>query len=382
MQLLKDLTHDSVLILRPDIAIYPHPDTLELVVDISGFRRFGLRPSEDTLHLLKSLLPLFDGINSYDDVVRRCCKHEVEEEYVIKAVEKLYEWGFLCDVKVPSLVSKGGGVPFMPQMSLFAQYSSRPGEIQERLANSSVVVAGVNHLGIFVVEALARSGVGEIRGFGNGTVSSAEIPFYGREAEGKLHHEVVGDIVKQASSWCKYKPFLSGSGKGGEWEKAFDGADFIFINLPVNEIDLSLLDVNKYCIQLQLPSLRFQADGSKTSIGPLVVPGNTACYRCMVEREKHYDYEKIDKTNINKPIVVPHSLPMGPLPHLMASAFSAAGYVVEYLAGLRSHTLINMEISIDYEQIQVNTTRILKLPRCPDCSRLVNVPEEKAINVL
>ena len=128
-------------------------------------------------------------------------------------------------------------------------------------------------------------------------------------------------------------------------------------------------EVNALAHDLRVPVLYCYVDGPDVQIGPLVYPGETACYSCFEvqdEGARHLRDEflifKDDLGHAQHPARI-----SGPAA-TMAAAW--ASLVVQDVQTRDMSRLAERVIRVETERFEVASHRVLQMPRCPECSRV------------
>ncbi|WP_300266529.1 TOMM precursor leader peptide-binding protein [Microbacterium sp.] len=127
------------------------------------------------------------------------------------------------------------------------------------------------------------------------------------------------------------------------------------------------LDTNALALEYRIPAVYAHVDGPEAVVGPLVIPGETACYLChdlQDEGARHLrDEYIIYKDHLSRGASGPGADP--------AVAALAAAWVRLALAkhdrderGFLDQRIVRVETS----RMEVMTHRVLTIPRCPACA--------------
>jgi bacteriocin biosynthesis cyclodehydratase domain-containing protein len=125
--------------------------------------------------------------------------------------------------------------------------------------------------------------------------------------------------------------------------------------------------VNEAAAELGVPWLNVAVDGTELLVGPIVIPGLTACFNCFeicdeAGRQHRNDF-LIYKDHVSEdrgiPVQAPHAY--------LAAAWAAEG-IVQFAREGRSF-LVERVLRVDTERLEVISQRVFQLPRCPVCSR-------------
>lgn len=147
-----------------------------------------------------------------------------------------------------------------------------------------------------------------------------------------------------------------------------DEAPLDLLAVVADRLDPALfLDVNALCLEHTLPAVFAHVDGTEAVIGPLVIPGETACYLChdlQDEGARHLrDEFLVYKDSLRRGVPGPGADP--------AVAALAAAWLRLALAkhdpGVRGF-LDQRLLRVESSRMEVMTHRILTIPRCPACA--------------
>jgi bacteriocin biosynthesis cyclodehydratase domain-containing protein len=155
-------------------------------------------------------------------------------------------------------------------------------------------------------------------------------------------------------------------------EAAMAGATIIV--LASDGMSLAGVDaVNAFSIDHGIPWLLVRIDRTRALFGPYVIPGETACFTC---------YELRARANAERPseheALYRHWRTVADRPADVATPPSAgvivgnwvASDLARAIASGRPPTTTGRIVALDLHSLQATTHEILRLPRCPACSRL------------
>lgn len=257
--------------------------------------------------LLPALLPLLDGERTVDEIVDLVGRRA--EPAVDNALTLLTRHGLLTD-----------GPPLGPDLATglrrTATYLAQsapdpPARIAERLATSRVLLEGDDELVAAVARLLRRSGITRAR-------STDEEPTFVATAAA-----VAGDPLLERRNALALDA-------GTNW-------------LPYG------------CF-----------DGRSATVGPLIVPRETACYRCLVLRR---DASTACAAELRSLRSVPLTATAGPVLVTLVAAI-AAERIVRWL-GVRDPALPGAVVAVEVApELVASDELLLRVPRCPACSGL------------
>ena len=244
---------------------------------------------------------------------------------------------------------------------------------ETRLADRRIGLIGAGPLGAQTAETLLRHGVGRIQlldGRETDAVWRAAVPSNGG-----------GNGRNGTPAQVGLRDQLLGMGYSGVTatesnldDRALDGAvagsDLLIVALEQPDVRLAHR-VNRRCLAAGRRWLHAVIDGSLGVVGPLFVPGVTACYN---------DFRSFADAANPSPLMSrvyrQHAARRGAAsfaPGLPAHAAIAGGFVS--LAAV--HTLLTgtsfalgRVLSINFDRMLIDVEDVLKLPRCPACGQL------------
>ncbi|HEX8114340.1 MAG TPA: TOMM precursor leader peptide-binding protein [Kofleriaceae bacterium] len=141
----------------------------------------------------------------------------------------------------------------------------------------------------------------------------------------------------------------------------------IYLAIVDDYLRPSLFELNRACLARGVPLFLVKPVGVRAWIGPLVVAGQTACWRCLEYRLRaNREVEAYIERRTGKRM--PLALPRARVPLFERHASSVAiTQLVRFLTtganpGLGSHVLVTDLTSLTFERHP-----IVRRPQCPDC---------------
>ena len=105
-------------------------------------------------------------------------------------------------------------------------------------------------------------------------------------------------------------------------------------------------------------------------IGPIYVPGDTACYNefeiqneACIARQDDYHVYKDSLAPTDEPRVTDPVLP----PFLAIASGWATAAALPFMTGGKSF-LLERAVHVDFERAEIDYQDVLRLPRCPACA--------------
>lgn len=113
-----------------------------------------------------------------------------------------------------------------------------------------------------------------------------------------------------------------------------------------------------------------ELDGGAVTVGPLIVPNETACFECLVLRRES------TSGCARELALFRGSPPPAPRPSVLAAATALAAELVVRWLGTRDPSLPGALFTVrSLDGISVDTHRVLRVPRCSACSRVAGVAQ-------
>jgi len=255
--------------------------------------------------LLPALLPLLDGKHGIDELATRL--GPAARPAIEAALELL---------TAPGVVVDGPDAPAdlrAPARRAASAYGLAPAVAAERLRRATVALVGTGELRLDVVRLLAATGLRNLRRLG----------------------------------W---------RGRGR--------ADLVVVTPAADELD-RLPGWNRAALELRRPYLLVRPwDGRLASVGPLVLPGQTGCYQCLLLRRGANSgfADELDELEA-APLAAPPDAPAGSI-----AAAIAADVVERWLVG-RDPTVPGVLYAVERQpELRLGAHAVLRVPRCPSCS--------------
>jgi len=132
--------------------------------------------------------------------------------------------------------------------------------------------------------------------------------------------------------------------------------------------------VNRISLRAGTPWLRGNLEASSIELGPYVHPNSSACFTCLQLRRRSTDplaiereLDHADRAERPSPDGIP---PIGEA--LFGATLGAShltGEVVRIITGIAMPTLLNRVVTLSPITGEQRANMILRVPRCPECSR-------------
>ena len=228
--------------------------------------------------------------------------------------------------------------------------------IAERMNNYKILIIGVNYISKQMVMSLSESGFNNFELIDDPLMRN--IRLYENDNLNK-------------TLWPKElkSPILKKDWKNNE---VYDNVDCIVATSDFG-ITPAISEWNEYCVKNKLKYLPIVLDRLIGYIGPLIVPGETACYECLRQRENSNMPDFVSQ-RASEPVAFDRQSINGFLPSMpsiignMGTLELTRFYSGIYQLNCNVGTLIEIRLLVP----ELITRKVLKLPRCPVCSNLKN----------
>jgi bacteriocin biosynthesis cyclodehydratase domain-containing protein len=227
-------------------------------------------------------------------------------------------------------------------------------EIDHRLASATILLIGTGLFGTAVADLLSRTGVGAIN-FGawddDNTLNSAD------------------DMPRVTSSLLTTDTDEAISAI----EDLAEGVDLL-ITATCDAPRALFEEINELALATRTPWLIGNTAGSAIELGPLVLPYETACYTCLLLRQRSADplaveHEIYEKTKqISRQAGHRNITGESVWASTQAASF-LVGEAIRVLTGIAPPTMTDAAIRMLPISGTLETNQVLRVPRCPACYR-------------
>lgn len=240
------------------------------------------------------------------------------------------------------------------------------------LQTARVGVVGLGAIGGQVARQLAAMGLAAVTAVDDRSATKRDVPFL----QATLGEARAGTSLAEGfSAWAKTTGMANAvASTSPPDDDTIAGllAEHDVVVVALETFHPALLHrVNLAAIDAERPWLPVYADGSEAIIGPLVIPGRSACYNefeiqheasRMLRKEYLLFQEELARHDSQG---LHHLIP----PYAGLAASWAVTGLLPFLVTGRSF-LVNTALRVDLERVEVIKEQVLRLPRCPACSDL------------
>jgi bacteriocin biosynthesis cyclodehydratase domain-containing protein len=306
-----------------------------------------------------------------------------ERREMEQVLRLLLDRGMLVDDALPAPEGAAGAARYGPQRLFFSHFDAAPAgapsdgqteedgrDAQRRLCASSVTVLGLGQAGSAVARALALAGVGRLTLADASPVREEDVwggAFYAAADVGRPRAEALSEQLGRLNEHVRAEPAAWSPDAAAEAVRPLVEGASLAVLCPDDFHPAAYGAVNEACLAAGTPWINRRALGFEVSVGPLVVPGESPCYRCFDlrllgnlidagERQKlhaHLDREAL------------HTgwLPVAHGVELLVSE------CLKRLSGFRSPATIGHAVFLSPAGGDVRRRPLLRIPRCPACGR-------------
>lgn len=322
--------------------------------------RYQIRSSEETTvmkgatvkQVFSHLLPLLDGENTEEAIAEKL--GAVASAGLVHAViEKLRGAGVVED----AASDEGQGLSaeeleaYRRQLVFLDLTLERGSAVQAQLLlkNARLSVIGGGDLAVAVALEAVRAGVGRILG---ANIQS-------------------GGSIVQAGNLVSFEARGIKTSEQPQLESLLDAEAPTLLAIAIDRSEPALLEaINKFSQSRNIPLLHCLANGTQATVGPLVVPGQTACLTCyrlrMNSQVEFYEQQRAFEAWIKSN---GHRRARSGTPPVLTNMAAAMAMLelIKHVTEVYEPEIYDKFISIDALTLEVISHQLLKLPRCPDC---------------
>jgi molybdopterin/thiamine biosynthesis adenylyltransferase len=177
-------------------------------------------------------------------------------------------------------------VAFIEELTTSTEETQR---LQNRLENSVITVFGIGGIGSWIVNGLYQIGIGEIRIVDPDIVERSNLNrqlYFFLSDIGKFKV----DVMKAKMPDAHIVPYRRTVSPSEDLEEVVRGADFMVNCADSPSVQETTREIDKYARAMDIPYLVTGGYNLHLGmVGPIIVPGKTACFNCFMEYQKKND---------------------------------------------------------------------------------------------
>lgn len=285
-----------------------------------GILRVGESPDSsfelaDENGSVRKLIELLDGTRSVEEIyaVLNINYPNLSYAEVIEAVEELHSLGFLYDASLEEVVSleEVERERFKANINFFSHYADfrqSPGQIQERLKNSSITIIGMGAFGSGILSNLAGLGVQNVCIVDYDTVELSNLNrqmLFSESDIGRVKIEAARDFMHRFYSDMKITTVQMKIESSEGVEQVIAGSDLVILAADQPFVLIQHW-VNQACVKLRIPLIGGGVIFTKGQFFT-VIPEQTGCLDCMflTRAEMAEDYPQYVDKFLSEDISIP-----------------------------------------------------------------------------
>ncbi|HEX4694652.1 TOMM precursor leader peptide-binding protein [Sphingomonas sp.] len=319
----------------------------QLVDDAAGLHiRRGrselLLPDRRLGALVVDLLAAFEGEAGVDRAAIVGTYAPRDNGVVVGLIDRLVQVGLLSDADE---FCHDGNSP-EPIFDIFVHdEGDYPGKVRKRLADASLTILGVNAISHRLADALRESAFLDIQVVDDPPLRNLRL----FEQNAKPAADP-GDTMRPT-------PVAA-------WQLDPERVDCLVATVEFGAGQL-IDRWNALAVSLSVPFLPILLDGAVGTVGPLVVPGETACWNCLISRE--------NAPWLRRPLAISrealeYQMAQGHHPSMPAMLADCAAIELTRFFGEIPRPRPGRVITVDFLDNAMNARRVLRIPRCNVCS--------------
>jgi thiazole/oxazole-forming peptide maturase SagC family component len=155
--------------------------------------------------------------------------------------------------------------------------------------------------------------------------------------------------------------------------EVFKSSDFVIVSYE-NYFPRIFYEINVLSHEARKPVLYTFIDGGLGIVGPVVVPGETACFTCFANAIEasvlHPSYFTTYKSYADKKENIPDTPLNGAPPFYDVISGFTIDFLIRFFADPTSVPVMNRVLLLNFESLEMDIQDVLKNPNCPICSKL------------
>jgi len=341
----------------PFVSLVLAPSGVFVRTDLAFFQIGG----RDLKTFVSRLLPLLDGKRDRGGLLRAL--PDYSQESIAGALDLLEKHGVV--ERVSGFSHRWAG-----QKEFFRHWAGTATDPQAKLAQSRVLVIGLEPWGVECALELATAGVGALVLL-DGERITEPLPGIWKSSEiGRQRRTALSRLIRDRTPECRVTSHPLRLSTGGRVQAPSGKFDLVVVATHRDDLG-TLLGAARLTHSAGLRSLTALVDGLDAVVGPAVIPGRTGCWNCFRLRSLAHA-EPLGETREfqaallrqSRPSQVQHTYlrPMLPLlGHLTALE------ALKILSGYTPSKLFGNVIVQDLVTLQTSTHKLIRMPWCDVC---------------
>lgn len=265
---------------------------------------------------------------------------------------------------------------FSRQLNFFSSFENHAcsrSSYHENISNSKIAVLGLGGIGSWLVETLARCGIGEFTLIDPDVVDESNLPRQALYLESDIQNKKVDAAairIKLIDKKIKTNCYDVRIHSEDELSPLIEGASVVVNCSDEPDVTTTNNIVTGACFKKGVPHVLCGGyDGHSSYIGQSVIPHLSSCWMCYTESGiyekglKRYKHVPITKSSIQGGTIAPISA---------ITANLHALEVIKLISNYSQPAMINRKAEVDYLSYALNYTSIPRNPKCPLCGNNKN----------
>jgi molybdopterin-synthase adenylyltransferase len=183
---------------------------------------------------------------------------------------------------------------------------------------------------------------------------------------GRLKAVVAAEALAAFNPALALHPVPQRVGSAAEVAALIEGADLLIETADWPPYDLSRW-INEACMVAGVPHISAGQAPPVLRIGPLYVPGRTACHGCQeaATTEAFLLVDELEAFRRSRP--APVAATLGPTSGVIGSILSMEA--LHWLTGLAEPATLGASLAVDMRTLEVRREEIARRPECPVCGK-------------
>lgn len=330
----------------------------------------------EDLKKLHYLLKLLNSSNTVENIIKKFIRKfpDSNADDILKTIKIFLKKGII--EIIPNEISDFSPLEierFKNQLAFFSLFENNTTsryEMQKKIKNSTVALIGLGGAGSNLAILLSAIGIGKIIGIDFDKVTLNNLNrqlFYNPSDIGKMKTKAIAEKIKKFNPSVIFEPRNIKINSIDSAIHAIDNADFVFCTADSPIYDLYNF-VNIATAQKNIPWISFGTIEATAIIGPLIIPGETACYNCYIlnelKKDKHFlndvlYIKKFKKDTVNASIA----------PAFYIGAGILALQFLKYVTGFAKTDLENKILFLNLKNFKIQYKRFKKSIKCQICGK-------------
>ncbi len=260
--------------LSPAATITPNAQGVLLQSDLGDFQLHG----KDVSDFVKNICPLLQG--QYDQITLCAQLPGYGKASVIAVLDLLKKHGLIEEITESDAFLP----PWAAHERFLKAWQHPDKKVSGDLAQTRLLVIGLEPWSVKMVDELAQAGVGHIHLLDNDLLSKDDVLCHrplGPENIGQPRTEVLQTLLAQQTPWCQISSARMALDAKEQLDIPKDTHwDLVIVTLS-KEAQFWLRKASDYIDAGAWPALFGALDGLESWIGPWVVPGQRGCWNCL-----------------------------------------------------------------------------------------------------